>query len=58
MRIPDFGVLIIRILLFRVLYYGLLFSETPVLHSEDKTSSLSDSMSACVDSIIELAHRI
>ena len=28
--VPYFGVLIIRILLFRVLYKGPLFSETPV----------------------------
>ena len=28
--VPDFGVLIIRILLFRVLYLGALFSETPI----------------------------
>ena len=28
-RVPYFGVLIIRILLFRVLYWGPLFSETP-----------------------------
>ena len=28
--LPYFGVLIIRILLFRVLYYGPLFSETPI----------------------------
>ena len=28
-RVPYFGVLIIRILLFRVLYSGPLFSETP-----------------------------
>ena len=29
--VPHFGVLIIRILLFRVLYQGPLFSETPIL---------------------------
>ena len=29
-RVPYFGVLIIRILLFRVLYQGPLFSETPI----------------------------
>ena len=28
-RVPDFGVLIIRILLFSVLYWGPLLSETP-----------------------------
>ena len=28
-RVPDFGVLIIRILLLRVLYWGPLFAETP-----------------------------
>ena len=28
--VPDFGVLIIRILLFRVLYWGPLFSKTPI----------------------------
>ena len=28
--VPYFGVLIIRILLFRVLYWGPLFSETPI----------------------------
>ena len=28
--VPYFGVLIIRILLFRVLYWGPLFSETPL----------------------------
>ena len=31
--VPYFGVLIIRILLFRVLYWGPLFSETPILGS-------------------------
>ena len=29
-RVPYFGVLIVRILLFRVLYWGPLFSETPI----------------------------
>ena len=29
--VPYFGLLIIRILLFRVLYLGALFSETPIL---------------------------
>ena len=29
-RVPYFGVLVIRILLFRVLYWGPLFSETPI----------------------------
>ena len=28
--VPYFGVLILRILLFRVLYWGPLFSETPI----------------------------
>ena len=28
--VPDFGVLIIRILLFRVLYWGPQLSETPI----------------------------
>ena len=28
-RVPYFGVLVIRVLLFRVLYLGPLFSETP-----------------------------
>ena len=32
---PCFGVLIIRILLFRVLYSGPLFSETPILDGDD-----------------------
>ena len=35
-RVPYFGVLIIGVLLFRVLYWGPLFSETPkysTLHS-------------------------
>ena len=31
--VPNFGVLIIRILLFRVLYSGPLFSETPKCES-------------------------
>ena len=31
--VPYFGVLIIRILLFRVLYQGPIFSETPVFSS-------------------------
>ena len=31
MGVPYFGVLIIRILLFRVLYWGPLLSETPIL---------------------------
>ena len=31
--VPDFGVLIIRILLFRVLYLGPLFSETPTYYT-------------------------
>ena len=33
--VPYFGVLIIRILLFRVLYWGPLFSETPKWRFED-----------------------
>ena len=30
LRVPEFGVLQIRILLFRVLYKGPIFSETPI----------------------------
>ena len=30
LEVPYFGILIVRILLFRVLYEGPLFSETPI----------------------------
>ena len=36
---PYFGVLIIRILLFRVLYWGPLFLETPTLRSRNPSPS-------------------
>ena len=36
--VPYFGILIIRILLFRVLYEGPLFSETPIFMVQDALS--------------------
>ena len=38
--IPYFGVIITRILLFRVLYWGPLFSETPICDSETNKTEL------------------
>ena len=39
-RVPHFGVLITRILLFRVLYWGPLFSETPHMCHHASWSSI------------------
>ena len=41
-REPDLGVLIIRILLSRVLYWGPLFSETSSIASEGKHLGLTE----------------
>ena len=38
--VPYFGVFIIRILLFRVLFSGPLFSETPICLNEETTGSM------------------
>ena len=48
-RAPYFGVLIIRILLFRVLYWGPLFSETPPPPPASATAAPADEVGGCHD---------
>ena len=46
-RVPYLGVLIISILLFRVLYLGPLFSETPIFSSWRRAWSASRAWEGC-----------
>ena len=47
MGVPYFGVLLIRILLFRVLYQSPLFAETPMWRSEGLEASFKGSLEGC-----------